>query len=145
VSNPPVRTHVFFDCQIEFQAVGDAPDVLSVSGAEWFRGLLQRIPRLKIAQQLCQEDWGVVFFAARDRCEFWIGLSVGDHETGEWLAHCHHGSFRWRQRWSQFGRDGLRCLVVDLHQTLGQDPACTRIVWMTDREITGSLPGSPHP
>jgi hypothetical protein len=31
---------------------------------------------LKIEEDLCQEDWGVVLFARRKRKKFWIGLNA---------------------------------------------------------------------
>lgn len=62
-----MRTHVTFRHPAEF--VGDLEDgggVLAVPGAQWFAALLRRVPGVEIDKDLCQEDWGVVFFARRN-------------------------------------------------------------------------------
>ena len=100
-------TNVTFRHPAEF--VGDQEDgggVLAVHGAQWFAAILKRVPRLGLDVNLCQEDWGVVFFARRNQKKFWIGLSAWDSD-GAWLVHFHHGSFTWSQWFSFRGNDEL--------------------------------------
>jgi hypothetical protein len=118
VSPQDMRANVTFRHPAEF--VGDEDDgggVLAVRGAEWFAALLRRVPGLELDDDFCQEDWGVVFFARRKQKKFWIGLSGWDVE-GAWLAHFHHGSFAWLQRFSSTGKSELKRLLVDVHDVL---------------------------
>jgi hypothetical protein len=103
-----MRTNVTFRHPAEF--VGDQDDgggVLAVRGADWFTVLLKRVPDLELDEDLCQEDWGVVYFARRRHKKFWIGLSGWDSE-GTWLAHFHHGSFAWLQWINSAGENELK-------------------------------------
>jgi hypothetical protein len=102
--------------------------ILAVSGAQWFAALLRRVPGLEIDGNLCQKDSGVVLFARRNRKKFWIGLSAWDAE-GSWLAHFHHGSFAWLQRLSSFGKNELKCLLVEVHKVLTSEAAISDTCW----------------
>ena len=141
-----MRTNVTFRHPAEF--VGDSEDgggVLTVNGAHWFAALLARVPALQIDEHLCQEDWGVVLFARRNRKRFWIGLSAWDAE-GAWLAHFHHGSFAWFQWFSSSGKDGLKCLLADVHNVLASEPAVSDIAWHEESETSKPKPvGFPAP
>ena len=137
-----MRTYVTFRHPAEF--VGDSEDgggVLAVSGAHWFAALLGRVPGLQIDEDLCQEDWGVVFFARRHQKKFWIGLSAWDSE-GAWVAHFHHGSFAWLQRFSSPGKNELRRLLADLHDVLASEPAITEIAWHEESEMSKPEPAA---
>lgn len=101
-----MRTNITFRHPAEFVPVSDEDGILAVSGAGWFAALLRRVPQLQIDEEFCQEDWGVVFFARRNRKKFWIGLSAWNAE-GAWLAHFHHGSFNWLQRMTACNRRSL--------------------------------------
>jgi hypothetical protein len=130
-----MRTNVTFRHPAEF--VGDSEDgggVLAVSGANWFADLLRWVPGLQVDEDLCQEDWGVVFFARRNQKKFWIGLSCWDSE-GTWVAHFHHGSFSWLQWFSASGRNELRRLLADVHDVLAGEPSISEITWYEAREI----------
>ncbi len=141
-----MRTNVTFRHPAEF--VGDSEDgsgVLAVRGAHWFAALLRRVPGLQIDEDLCQEDWGVVFFARRNQKKFWIGLSAWDAE-GAWLAHFHHGSFAWFQWFSSSGNDGLKCLLANVHNVLASEPAVSDIAWHEESEMSKPIPvGFPAP
>src|SRR6516162_6681702 len=102
-----MRTNVTFRHPAEFVPLSVEDGILAVSGAQWFAALLRRIRGLEIDEDLCQEDWGVVFFARRNQKKFWIGLSAWDSE-GAWLAHFHHGSFARLQRFSSSGKKELK-------------------------------------
>ncbi len=141
-----MRTHVTFLNPAEFiGASQDGGGVLAVRGAQWFAALLRRIPGLQIDEDLCQEDWGVVFFARRNQKKFWIGLSAWDSD-GAWVAHFHHGSFAWFQRFSSSGRNELKRLLTEVHQMLTKEPATSNIAWHEEREMSQSKPaGLPTP
>src|SRR5262249_28049800 len=134
-----MRTSVTFRHPAEFVPFSDADDILAVSGAQWFAALLRRVPGLEIDDNLCQEDWGVVFFARRNQKTFWIGLSAWDPE-GAWLSHFHHGSFAWLQRFTRSGNDELKRLVADVHEVLVSEPAVTDIAWYEESDMR-----NPHP
>ena len=134
-----MRTNVTFRHPAEF--VGDQEDgggVLAVSGAEWFAAILRRVPGLKI-NELCQEDWGVVFLARRNQKKFWIGLSAWDSD-GSWLAHFHHGSFAWLQRFNSTGKDELKRLLANVHDVLATEPALTSIAWHDESDMSKAEP-----
>jgi hypothetical protein len=134
-----MRTNVTFRHPAEF--VGDQEDgggVLAVRGAQWFAALLRRVSGLEFAKDLCQEDWGVVFFARRNQKKFWVGLSAWG--SGTWLAHFHHGSFAWLQWFSSSGEIELNRLLADVHDVLASEPAITEIAWHEESEM-----GRPEP
>ncbi len=118
-------THVTFRHPAEF--VSDAEGILAVSGAQWFAALLHRVPGLEIEDDLCQEDWGVVVFARRNRKKFWIYLSFWDE--GCWLAHFRYRSFAWSQRLSSSGKNELKRLLADVHEVLVSEAAISDIAW----------------
>jgi hypothetical protein len=119
--------------------------ILTVRGAQWFAAILQRVPGLQIDNDLCQEDWGVVFFARRNQKRFWIGLSAWN-VGGAWLAHFHHGSFAWLQRFSSSGNNELKRLLADVHDVLASEPAISQILWHEGSEMDRPEPaGFPHP
>jgi hypothetical protein len=141
-----MRTNVTFRHPAEF--VGDQEDgsgVLAVSGAHWFAALLRRVPGLQLDGDLCQEDWGVVFFVQRNHKKFWIGLSAWDSE-GAWLAHFHHGSFAWLQWFSSTRKNELKLLLADVHGVLASEPAITEIAWHEESDMSKPEPaGFPMP
>ena len=140
-----MRTNVTFEHPAEFVPVSDEDGILTVSGAQWFAELLRRVSGLEIDQDLCQEDWGVVFFAQRNEKKFWIGLSAWDAE-GAWLAHFHHGSFAWLQRFSSSGKNELKRLLADVHEVLASEPAISHIAWHEESEMSKPQPaGFPTP
>jgi hypothetical protein len=102
------------------------------------------VPGLRIDNDLCQEDWGVVYFTERNQKRFWIG--IGSWDEGAWIAHVHHRSFAWLQRVSPSGNDGLNRLLGDLHDTLASDQAVSEIKWYEEREMLKPRPiGFPRP
>src|SRR5262245_4631563 len=141
-----MRTNVTFRHPAEF--VGDQEDgggILAVRGAQWFATVLRRIPGLQIDEDLCQEDWGVVFFARRNQRKFWIGLSAWDSE-GAWLAHFHEGSFAWLQWFGYAGKSDLKRMLTDVHEALASEPAITDIAWHEESEMKKPQPaGFPTP
>ncbi|HJT33222.1 MAG TPA: hypothetical protein VJ783_14355 [Pirellulales bacterium] len=134
-----MRTNVTFRHPTEFVPFSDDEGILAVSGAQWFASLLQRVPGLQVNEDLCQEDWGVVFFAQRNRNKFWIGLSAWDVD-GAWNAHVHHGSFAWSQWFSSSGKNELGRLLADLHKVLASETAISQIAWHEESEMK-----TPHP
>ncbi len=135
-----MRTNVTFRHPAEF--VGDQEDgggILAVRGAEWFAALLRRVPGLELDEDLCQEDWGVVFFTRRNQRKFWIGLSAWDTD-GSWLAHFHHGSFAWLQRYSSSGKAELGRLLADVHTVLKNESAVSGIAWHDEKAMRGPAP-----
>jgi hypothetical protein len=140
-----MRTNVTFRHPAEFVGLSEHDGILAVSGAQWFSALLGRVPGLQIDEDLCQEDWGVVFFARRNQKKFWIGLSAWDAE-GAWLAHLHHGSFAWLQWFSSSSQNELKRLLTDVHGVLASDPAITDIAWHEESEMSKPKPaGFPTP
>jgi hypothetical protein len=140
-----MRTNVSFRHPAEFVPLSDEDGILAVAGAQWFLTLLRRVPDLQIDDNLCQEDWGVLFFAQRNQKTFWIGLSAWE-TAGSWLAHFHHGSFAWLRRFSASGKTELQRLVSDVHAVLAGEPAVSEIVWYAEHEMTKARPtGFPTP
>jgi hypothetical protein len=141
-----MRTNVTFRHPAEF--VGDQEDgggILAVRGAQWFAALLRRVPALQLDEDLCQEDWGVVFFARRNQKKFWVGLSAWDSE-GAWVAHFHHGSFAWLQWFSSTGKNELKRLLADFHTVLANESLVTEIAWHEESEMSKPKPaGFPTP
>jgi hypothetical protein len=133
-----MRTNVTFRHPAEFVPLSDEDGILAVRGAQWFASILRRVPGLKLDEELCQEDWGVVVFVKRHAKCFWIGLSYWSE--GEWLAHLHHGSFAWVQRLSASGNAELRRVVADLHAVLVSDPALSSITWYEESEMSKAEP-----
>jgi hypothetical protein len=124
-------TYVTFRHPAEFVDAGEG--ILAVSGAQWFAALLLRVPGLEIEDDLCQEDWGVVVFARRNRKKFWIDLSFWDE--GCWLAHFHYRSFAWLQRLSSSGKNELKRLLADVHEVLVSEAAISDIAWWRTPEV----------
>lgn len=154
-STPPVepisplkamRTNVTFRHPATF--VGNEEDgggVLAASGVDWFTALLRRVPGLQLNKDLCQEDWGVVFFAQRNQKKFWIGLSAWDSD-GVWAAHFHHASFAWFQWLTASGKTEMRQLLVEVHEVLNSEPVVTAVSWYEQSEISKPDPiGYPMP
>lgn len=140
-----MRTNVTFYHPAEFVPLSDSDAILAVGGAQWFVALLRRVPGLQIDDHLCQEDWGVVVFARRNQKKFWIGLSTWDAEN-TWLAHFHHGSFAWLQRFSSSGKSELQRLVSDIHAVLAQEPRVSDILWYEESQMNTAQPaGSQTP
>lgn len=139
-----MRTNVTFRHPAEFvgDEEGGVAGVLVVQGAHWFPKLLRRVPGLELDEDLCQEDWGVVFFTRRNQKTFWIGLSAWDSDV--WLAHFHHGSFL--QSFRSSGKNELKHLLADVHDVLASEPAITEIAWHEESEMTKPNPaGFPTP
>ena len=135
-----MRTNVTFRYPAEFIGdQGEGGGVLAVCGAQWFVAVLRRVPHLELDENLCQEDWGVVIFARRHQKTFWIGLSAWA-TNGVWLAHFHHGSFAWWQRFSSRGKHELQRMLVDVHDVLASEPAITDIVWHEECDMSKPEP-----
>jgi hypothetical protein len=128
-----MRTHVTFRHPADFVPVSDEDGILSVTGADWFVSLLRQVPELDLRDALCQEDWGIVAFAERAERKFWIGLSA--EEAGAWVAHFHHGSWAWLQRFSPSGDRELRRLTQDFHQVLANEAAVSEITWYREDDM----------
>lgn len=127
--------HIRFSCAQDFVGTEEVPGVLSVEGADWFQKILQRIAGLDVDAELCQEDWGVVFFAAREGKRFWIGLGGWPDPGGEWMVHLHHHSFAWKQRFSRAGKRALQALIADVEEALRADPSVSEVMSGTDSEV----------
>jgi hypothetical protein len=136
-----MRTFVKFRHPADFVPISDEDGILAVSGAQWFAELLRGVSGLQIEEELCQEDWGVVLFARRNRKKFWIGLSPWDGEHS-WLAHFHHGSFAWFQRFSSSGAEELKRLLADVHKVLATEQAISEIAWHEESEMRRPGPKS---
>lgn len=134
-----MRTNVSFRHPAEFVPVSDVDGILAVDGARWFVTLLTRVPHLQIDGDLCQEDWGVVVFARRNEKSFWVGLSEWE-EDGFWLAHFHHASFSWLQRFKSSGKQELAHLVSDFHRVLIEEPDVSEVTWYEQREMRKAQP-----
>src|SRR5689334_11175467 len=132
-----MRTHVTFRHPAEFVPLSEEDGILAAWAAQWFAELLRQVPGLQI-EDLCQEDWGVVFFARRHERKFWIGLSSWDE--GSWLAHFHHGLFAWFARFSSSRKAELRGLMMDFHKVLTNEPAITDIAWHEESEMSKPRP-----
>ena len=140
-----MRTTVTFRHPAEFVPLSDEDGILAVDGAQWFAPLLRRVAALQIDEDLCQEDWGVVFFACRHKSKFWIGLNAWDVE-GAWVAHFHHGSFAWLQWFRSSGKSELSRLLADVHDVLATEPGVTEIAWHEESEMSKPKPaGFPTP
>jgi hypothetical protein len=123
-----MRTQVIFRHPAPFVPAEEDSPVLSAKSAGWFAALLEKIDGLSVDADVCQEDWGAVFFAARGGRKFWVGLSAAPDGEG-WLVHLHHGSFAWLQRFSAAGTGELQRLAADLHRVLAAESAITAIAW----------------
>jgi hypothetical protein len=55
---------------------------------------------------------------------------------GAWLAHFHHGSFAWLQRFSSSGTNELKRFLADVHDVLASEPAITDIAWHEQNEMS---------
>jgi hypothetical protein len=131
-----MRINVIFRHPAKFVPVSAEDGILSADGASWFVALLGQIHGLEIESELCQEDWGVVAFAQRSDKRFWIGVSLWPDEEQMWLAHFHHRSFAWRQRWSASGSSELQRLILDAHAVLSADPSVSCMSWLQERAMT---------
>jgi hypothetical protein len=137
-----MRTNVTFRHPAEFVPLSDEDGILAVGGAQWFAALLRRVPALELDDDLCQEDWGVVFFARRNQKKFWIGLSAWDAEG----AHFHHGSGAWLQWFRSSGKNELKQLLADVHSVLASEAAISDIAWHEASEMSKPQPvGFPTP
>ncbi len=134
-----MRNNITFRYPAEFVPISEDEGILSVTGATWFVSLLQRIDGLSLQSALCQEDWGVVVFAERGGKRFWIGLSPGPEDEQGWLAHFHHHSFAWLQRWSMAGKRELERVIGDFHLVLLSDPLVQDIAWYYESDIQKAL------
>ena len=130
-----IRNYVTFRCPIVFVPVSEDEGILAVAGTAWFLSLLKRVDGLAVRDDICQEDWGVVFFAKRAQLRFWIGLSAWPSDEGMWLAHFHHDSFAWRQRWSAAGQSELERLTYDIQSVLEGNPAISNAIWHSKHEL----------
>jgi hypothetical protein len=128
-----MRTNVTFRHPAEFITSDDSDGILAANGAGWFKDLLLRIDGLVVHSEPIQEDWGVVFFADRDDCRFWIGLSFWDE--GAWIAHVHHHSTAWMQRFTARGKAALARLATDIHVALETETSVSDINWYLEAEI----------
>jgi hypothetical protein len=128
-----MRTYVTFRHPGPFVRVSGDDGILSVEGADWFVALLRQVRDLEVRAELCQEDWGVVAFTARAARRFWIGLAV--EEDRAWMAHFHHGSWAWLQRFSPSGNRELQRLVQDFHEVLAHDAAVDAITWCRKDDV----------
>jgi hypothetical protein len=128
-----MRTNVTFRHPAEFVTCDEAEGILAAKGAEWFKELLSRVEGLVVHNEPIQEDWGVVFFADRGEFRFWIGLSFWDE--GAWIAHVHHHSAAWIQRFTSRGKLSLARLAKDVHLVLLAEPGVSKINWYSEAEV----------
>ncbi len=142
----PTRNNVTFKHPAKFIPLSGSEHILAISGADWFVSLLQRVDGLSVQSELCQEDWGVVIFVERGGRCFWIGLGLCPEEEPAWLAHFHHTSFAWLQRWNAAGKLEFERLVSDFNSVLTKEPAVREIAWYHESEMRGAPgTGSPTP
>jgi len=137
-----MRTQVTFRHPAPLVSLSAEDNILSTDGAGWFLVLLQSMPGWTTDPHLCQEDWGVVFFVTRGKKKFWIGL--GDLPEVGWLAHVHHGSFAWLQKFTATGNTELERLIKDIHQALSTDPQISNVRWYTENDKMFNH-GAEHP
>jgi hypothetical protein len=134
-----MRNTVTFKFPAPIVAAPDYEGILGVEGATWFFDLLRSIPGLDVEAELVQEDWGVVVFAQRGGRSFWIGLSA--MEEHEWVAHVHHGSFAWLQRFSSAGKAGLREVASELDRAL-RGAGASSIQWFREDDTSLRVPSA---
>lgn len=130
-----MRTNVTFQHPAKFVPLSGADGILSVGGARWLVLLLCQVAGLRVDDELCQEDWGVVLFASHDGKPFWVGLSAWPDQEEGWLVHFHHHHNAWIQRFSKAGRAALERLVAEFHAVPASDPQVSAIAWCEDCEI----------
>jgi hypothetical protein len=135
-----MRTNVVFRYPAEFVALSLDDGVLSTNGAEWFVKLLKQVNGLIVDERLCQEDWGVAVFAQRHSRKFWIGLSAWSDD--QWLAHFHHGSWAWLQKFSPSGTKELQELLIDFHRMLKTEPSVSDVIWHQEDQMSKPSPDS---
>jgi hypothetical protein len=128
-----VRTNVTFQHPAEFVPVSEDEGILSVAGVAWFLELLARVEGIEVVGDPIQEDWGVVAFARRGDCRFWIGISFWDE--GAWLVHVHHHSSAWLQRMSSKGKTGLSDLCSELHKALKSAEGVREVSWHVESDL----------
>lgn len=136
-----MRNHVTFRHPAQFVPLSDEDGILAVSGADWFATLLRKLPGFDLDEELCQEDWGVVFFGRRNQRKYWIGLSAWGSE-GTWNAHFHHGSFAWFQRFSKSAQIEFARLLSDAHTVLKAEAMFSDIAWYEECEMSNPRPAS---
>jgi len=137
-----MRNNVTFWHPAEFVPLSEDDGILATRGVDWFLSLLRRIDGLSLHSELCQEDWGVIVYARRAGKRFWIGLSFWPDEERAWLAHFHHHSFAWLQRWSASGKRELNRLITDFHSVLATEPDIRNIAWYHENEMRRANAGS---
>lgn len=130
-----MKTNVSFVCAEEFVPVSEEDGILSAKGAGWFVARLKAITGIEIADELCQEDWGVVVFAKKNGKRFWIGLSQLPDGEHCWLAHVHHAPWTLLQRISSSGRAALDDVVRDLDGVLKRDPKVSHVRWIHEEDL----------
>lgn len=135
-----MRTNVVFRYPADFFALSLDDGVLSTNGAQWFVALLKQVDGLIVDEKLCQEDWGVVVFAQRHSKSFWIGLSAWSDD--QWLAHFHHGSWAWLQRFSPSATKELQDLLIGCHRVLKSDSSVSDVVWHHENQMSKPSPDS---
>lgn len=134
-SSHAMRNNVTFRYPAEFIPESEDDGVLAAASADWFVSLLRRIDGLSVQDELIQEDWGVVVLAERVGKRFWIGLSLWPEGETAWLAHFHHHSSAWLQRWSAAGKREFGRLVSDFHSVLATESAVCDIVWYHESDM----------
>jgi hypothetical protein len=139
-----MRSHVTFRHPAEFVPVSEDEGILSAAGVSWFLKLLAGVKDIDAIGDPLQEDWGVVVFAGRRKCRFWIGINSWDE--GAWLVHFHHHSFAWLQRMTSNGKKELGELVSDFHNVLESDEQVRDVSWHYESDMTKpDMPGASTP
>jgi len=129
-----MRNNVTFRYPAEFIGTEeDGAGVMAVEGASCLLQLLSGIRQIVVDPDPCQEDWGVVVFAERDRKPFWIGLSL--YDEGVWIAHFHGDSLAWLRWRSAPSNEELMELIADFHDVLCNEPAVSHVAWYTEQEM----------
>jgi len=139
-----MRNNVSFCFPEEFERVSEEEGILSVQGAEWFVSILKKIPGIQVNEDLCQEDWGVVVFVNRNEKRFWVGLSQWSDGEFSWLAHVHHNSYAWLQRWSRSGKREFDELIMSLDRVLTTDPNVSEKLWYHEKVMNRAYPRGSH-
>jgi hypothetical protein len=134
-----MNANVTFRHSTKFAPASETDGTLAIDDALWFVSLLRQISNLQIDDELCQEDWGVVIFAKRNKKRFWIGLYQWSSDN-TWIAQFHHGSFAWRQMFSRTGKAELNRLLLDFHEVLASEPCISEIIWYQEAELKKANP-----
>lgn len=137
-----MRNTVTFHHPAPAAVVPDEDGVLGIEGAGWFLDLLGTIPGIELERDVVQEDWGIVVRARRAGRSYWIGLSTMGKD--EWVAHVHHDSFAWLQRFSAGGRAARAALVGEVDHALRRANASS-LKWFDQSDVNLRAPaGSPQ-